>query len=427
MSRLLLLAALVYLLLLAGLATLSGRLLVLAVPLVVYLAAALLYGPEEVRLRVSRTVGPDRIAEGAPATVRLLIVNEGENLEQVLIEDQFPSTLEVLDGEPRVLTALQAGASVAVEYSVAAKRGLYNLGEVRATASDCLGLAIRRAVLSAPAQIHALPSVLPLRRLAIRPIRTRSTAGQVPARLGGSGVEFYGVREYQPGDPRRWINWRISARHSAALFTTEFRQERIADVGLILDARWRSDVRVGDDCLFNHAVRATAALADAFLRDGNRVGLLVYGQYLAWTFPGYGKVQRERILHALARAEQGDSLVFDNLEYLPTRFFPAQSQLVLVSPVDRDDVPVLVRLRARGYQLLVIRPDRVAFELKDLAGQPAVEQAARIVNVERVLVRRSLVQAGIQVVDWPVDQPFDRTIHAALGRVPLWTRALKLE
>jgi hypothetical protein len=62
-----------------------------------------------------------------------------------------------------------------------------------------------------------------------------------------------------------------------------------------------------------------------------------------------------------------------------------------------------------------------------LAGQPGVEQAARIVNVARVLVRRSLVQAGIQVVDWPVDQPFDRTIHAALGRVPLWTRALKLE
>ena len=33
--------------------------------------------------------------------------------------------------------------------------------------------------------------------------------------------------------------------------------------------------------------------------DRNRVGLLVYGRFLDWTFPGYGKVQRERILLGL--------------------------------------------------------------------------------------------------------------------------------
>jgi uncharacterized protein (DUF58 family) len=66
---------------------------------------------------------------------------------------------------------------------------------------------------------------------------------------------------------------------------------------------------------------AAAALVDTFLTAGNRVGLLLYSQYLSWTFPGYGKIQRERILQALARAEVGDSQVFSDLMYLPARLF----------------------------------------------------------------------------------------------------------
>jgi hypothetical protein len=116
--------------------------------------------------------------------------------------------------------------------------------------------------------------------------------------------------------------------------------------------------------------------------------------------------------------------VFDNLDYLPTRFFPAKSQIVLVSPLFRDDVPILIRLRAHGYQVLVIRPDPVAFELAGLRQRPAATLAARIANVERLLLLHKLQQAGVQVVDWRVSQPFDEVVHASLGRVPHWHRAV---
>ena len=42
-------------------------------------------------------------------------------------------------------------------------------------------------------------------------------------------------------------------------------------------------------------------------------------------------------------------------------------------------------------------------------------------------MRRRLLQAGITVVDWHVDQSLDQAIYAAMGRVPLWTRAAGLE
>ncbi len=427
MQRLLLLGGLVYLLFLVGLVSLDGRLLSLALPLVIYLVVAVLFGPGIVCLSATRTISADRTSQGTPVVVRLSIRNEGPSLEHVLVEDLVPGPLELASGQSEVMTALSPGETVELEYTLEAKRGGFPFRDVRITVSETLGLFRKQALLSAPAHLSVLPDVLRLRPLAIRPLRTRGTAGPVPARAGGSGIDFFGVREYQVGDPRRWINWRVSARHPRTLFTNEFEQERIADVGLILDARSRSDVRTETDSLFEHSIRATASLAQAFLSDGNRVGLLIYGQFLDWTFPGYGKVQRERILQALARATTGDSRIFDTLDYLPTRYFPAQSQLVVVSPLSNSDLSMLTRLRARGYQILVIRPDPVAFELEGLEPDTSVELAARIVRVERMLLLRKLQQAGIQVVDWQVDRPFDHVIHASLGRVPHWFRAVGVE
>ncbi len=347
--------------------------------------------------------------------------------ERILIEDVIPASLELVDGERRVLASLPAGGTIELEYTVRGKRGCHEYRGAQATASEFLGIFQRKATLSAPGQIMVMPEVLRLRREAIRPLRTRACAGPVPARQEGSGVEFFGVREYQSGDPLRWINWRLGARHLHTLFTNEFEQERIADVGLILDARQRTDIRSRSDSLFEYSVRATALLAGTFLSDGNRVGLLVYGGFLQWTFPGYSKVQRERILQALDQAQTGKSLVFDSLEYLPTRFFPARSQLVLISPLCWDGLRMLVRLRALGYQVLVISPDAVSFEAQALKGQPGVALAARIARLERTLLLRKLQQAGIQSVDWQVDRPFDQVVHASLGRLPLWYRAVGVE
>jgi len=420
--RFLLPGGLAFGLLLAGLALLDGRLLALALPLLAYLLTAMVYGPHEVRLRVRRRFSTERAHEGDRVDITLTVENEGRRLEEVLIIDRLPPGLALVGGQSTALSSLQSGGRIEFSYTVRVTRGGFGFKQIESEASDLLGLSRRRAALLAPGQLLVTPRIVKLRSVTIRPWRTRSYAGPVPARRGGSGVEFFGVREYEVGDPRRWINWRVSARHPYALFTNEFEQERIADVGIILDARQRSEVRVRGRSLFEHSVQATASLAGAFLESGNRVGLLIYGRSLDWTFPGYGKVQRERIVQSLARARTGDSQVFDRLDYLPTRLFPAQSQIVLVSPLCGEDLPTLIRLRARRYQILAIRPDPVSLEVQGLLPQPEVQLAARIAHLERTLLLRRLRQAGIAVVDWRVEESLDQAIHAALGRVPHWFR-----
>ncbi len=143
---------------------------------------------------------------------------------------------------------------------------------------------------------------------------------------------------------------------------------------------------------------------------------------MEWTFPGYGKVQKEKILRALSRIEPGGSKVFDRLDRLPTRLFPAQSQLIFITPLLRDDIPTLLTLRAHGYQVLVVSPDPITFETNVLSPDPDMRLALRVALLDRDLMFRELQQAGVQVIDWDVSIPFNNVVHASLSRLPMWRR-----
>jgi uncharacterized repeat protein (TIGR01451 family) len=405
MNRPFLLSILIFLLLFVGFATIQPSILALALPLLLYLLAGIWRSPEKVQLRAERILDAERVKTGDEVTVTLKVSNLGSALEEVFLEDHLPAGLEVTSGSLQHLVEIPAGGSVSWAYTVRGRRGYYGLRSIRAIVGEHLGLARLDQELTTDGQLFVLPPVLRLRRVSIQPRRTRVFSGTIPARQGGSGVEFFDLREYQAGDSPRWINWRATARHPQHVFSNQFEQERAADVGLILDGRHRTN-DFGDRSIFEHSVLAAAALADTFLNSGNRVGLLFYGRQITWTLPGYGKLQGERILHDLSLAEPGDSQNFQEL-YVPRHLFPSRSQLVLFSPLISEDYDILAALRMRGYQLLVISPDPVSFEAEGIAETQTNILAKRIVRLQRTVMLRRLRGAGIQVVDWDTSQQFE--------------------
>ena len=137
------------------------------------------------------------------------------------------------------------------------------------------------------------------------------------------------------------------------------------------------------------------------------------------------KIQRERILHALANAKTGESQVFSDLEHLPTRLFPPESQIIFVSPLIDDDLMPLVQLRAQGYEVLVVSPNPVKFEFSYLPEpNPNVDLAGRVIHMERVILLQKMQRAGIHVLDWDVREPFDLLVKRRLGHSPVWLRAI---
>jgi uncharacterized protein (DUF58 family) len=428
MSRTLFLAPLILVLFLAALATLDGALFALTIPLWLFWAHGLWRGPNEILLDVRRELSAERVAPQTPVTVKVTVNNHGNDLEELALQDIIPSALEVVTGSNHHLISLPSGESHEFEYTVRGPRGVFPFEVLHAEAGDHLGIWRAANDTKTSGQLLVFPPIPRIRRMAIRPRRTRVYAGQIPARVGGEGVEFFAVRDFEPGDSPGRINWNVSARHVDKLYSNEFQQERVADVGIVLDGRERTNLFAGGHSLFEYSVLAAGATADALLRQGNRVGLLVYSQYLQWTLPGYGRLQGQRILHALSGAAPGASQIFEGLQYLPARLFPPESQVVLISPLVEDDYPTLVQLRARGYQLTVVSPDPVAFEKSHLPARAAkysteVDLAARIIRIERAWMLWRVRRAGVHVVEWDVSEPFDQVTRRAFRRdAPIWNR-----
>jgi uncharacterized protein (DUF58 family) len=413
-----LLAILIFVVVLGALASVNGRVLVVALPLLVYLGAGVLSRPRALDLEISRTLGSTRLSAGAPVEVTVSAANRGAAVEELHLTDMLPPSVAVVRGTPRHFGSLSPGGNAEWSYTVRAERGEHTWTGVRAAGSGSCDPGSREADFDAESRLLVLPAVERLPRIRIRPRQTRGFAGPIPARIAGSGVYFYGVREYRMGDTLRRVNWKLSARDTRTIYTNEFEQERIADVGVILDARDRSYPGRAGGALFESAVSAAASLADTLLADGNRVALLIYGRSMERLAPGYGKVQRERIRVRLARAHTGTNYSLETLERLPTRMFPARSQIVLVSPVLKDDSSVLCALRSVGYSLLVVRPRRIAAAWPALAAQPEALLARRLENVENALLDATLRGAGIRSIDWDTAEPLARSLHAAPAEDP---------
>ncbi len=405
-----------------GLLTLNQVLVGMATPFVIYLIIALISQPTKLYLEFTRILSTERTTPGSLIDIFISATNHGHEVVEILVDDKLPEGILLINGSPRHLISLKPGETDTWRYTIKGSRGHYKFNTVHVQTKDRMGIITQKHRFPTGGQLLILPQLLKLKKISIRPRRTRVYSGEIPARAGGLGVDFLGVREFRPGDPPNSINWRSSAKHFSRLFTNEYEQERVADVGIILDGRERSNIYIKGESLFEYSVFAAATLSNAFLHQGDRVSLLNYGKYLQWTFPGYGKFQREKILRALSGAIPGHSLVFSYLQFLPTQIFPPQSQIVLISPLTKEDPEVLIQIRACGYRVLVISPDPVTFEQKFLPKNRNNLLATRILTIERELLLGKLTRGGIRVVNWDVSLPFDHVV-VGLSKVPIIPRS----
>jgi len=122
MGRLTLLGIAIAGLVLAGLATLEGRVLALALPLVLYLGAALWARPGPPELEVERAQSADRVHPDRPIDIRLTVRNAGPALAEVHLWDQVPQRLTLTEGHADVLTTLDADGQVELSYRLQGDR-----------------------------------------------------------------------------------------------------------------------------------------------------------------------------------------------------------------------------------------------------------------------------------------------------------------
>lgn len=98
--------------------------------------------------------------------------------------------------------------------------------------------------------------------------------GEYHSVFKGQGMEFSEVREYQPGDEVRTIDWNVSAR-MRRLYVKRYVEERELTVLLLVDCSGSSRFGTGDRDKQRVAAELAAVLALTATRNNDRVGLIL--------------------------------------------------------------------------------------------------------------------------------------------------------
>lgn len=132
-------------------------------------------------------------------------------------------------------------------------------------------------------------------------------AGEYSSAFRGRGVEFAEVREYQPGDDVRTIDWNVTARLGSA-YVKRYLEERELTVGFVVDfsasKRFGSRKRTKGDL----ATEVCAVLALAAARNNDRVGALFFSDRIEQMVPARkGRRHVLRIISELLSFEPAGS------------------------------------------------------------------------------------------------------------------------
>lgn len=120
----------------------------------------------------------------------------------------------------------------------------------------------------------------------------------------GFGVDFADLREYQPEDDIRYIDWNVTARMNTP-YVRQYLEDREITAWFLLDLSPSVDFGTVGVQKRNMLVDFVAVLARLMTRHGNRVGAMMFGSRIQHTVPARGgKVQVLRLINDLLKQPQ---------------------------------------------------------------------------------------------------------------------------
>lgn len=171
------------------------------------------------------------------------------------------------------------------------RRSVISVGPLRSVRGDALGLFRRVVAHTVPEDLYVHPRTVAL---------GGATSGflkdleGLPTRdLSNNDVSFHALRGYTPGDDRRYVHWKTTAR-TGTLMVRQFEETRRSHLAIGLSLHPGD---YGDDEQFELAVSSAGSLGLQALREGQQLSVHVQGRAL------HGR-SGKRLLDDLAGAER---------------------------------------------------------------------------------------------------------------------------
>jgi len=323
--------------------------------------------------------------------------------------DKYPQLFKLVKGVHSASTILTPKSTFKYTYVVKPVFGKHSFQGIEVVVSDPLKLFNFKAFVN-PAEntVKVKPKPLPLpAKLAGPPVERGLGLGKT--RIRGYGQEFYGIREYYPGDDYRFIDWKSTAR-TGKLYVKVFEREANLSVVFVVDASQNSMRSVVGETPLEYMARLVACLAHSSIKRGDWVEVVVRSSAVAKSGYGRGLKHYQRILETLSSIEWNPatpqmplgSVLLAEASSLPRRtktvFF------VITSVLDDREVETLAqasdKLRARGHTVYVVLLLPELFEYKLFKGVDAGLYYGLIYDAvaQSRLAREKLARRGVRVV-----------------------------
>jgi len=295
--------------------------------------------------------------------------------------------------QPFFVSTVPPRGSLTLHYeTTCARRGWFEFPPVSISTRAPFGFFAARRDLPAPTGVLVFPEYRELDHLSLF---DRMPAPQNTFARLGVGGEFIGVREFRPGDSRRHVHWRSTAR-AGQLIVKEFAEETQPGLTIALDLRASSNIGAGDDTSLELAIKAAATLARYAERRGLPVSLASNSRQ--WPAPP-GPLTWWGQMNYLARVQgEGEESFAECLRAVRSTTFVA----ALLTAPDEAAVEPLVELHRFGLGVLAVVVDPARFLPGEAGGASGTAQS----------IAATLTAAGVTVRVIGNEPDWERTLQA---------------
>jgi uncharacterized protein (DUF58 family) len=216
------------------------------------------------------------------------------------------------------------------------QRGHFTFGPTDLETGDPTGLFADQVRVGESRELIVYPrlaTIPPLRLESRVPFGTR----KAPPPTLEDPAQFAGIRDYRPGDPRRWVDWKSSARRMR-LQTRVFTPTTLDSLVVALNVQTMEHAWQGYDAdLFEEAVSVAAAVVEQTVNVGHPVGLAVNGSgtdtqdFQIFLPPNRRLAQLEDALALLAQLAPIPTLAFPAFLRRIAANFPYGTGLIVVT------------------------------------------------------------------------------------------------
>ena len=199
-----------------------------------------------------------------------------------------------------------------------------------------------------------------LKKIRVLEIKTRGLveaafAGDYHSVFKGRGMNFEEVREYQPGDEIRSIDWNVTARLGAP-FVKKFTEERELTVMLIVDVSASGNFGSTTQSKRELAAEVASLLAFSAIRNNDKVGLLLFTDRVELFIPPKkGRSHTLRIIREILFFEPegrgtNPALALDSLNKIVTR----RAVVFFISDFQAPDFSKSLAVSGRRHDFIAV-------------------------------------------------------------------------